>query len=234
MTAKISVVVPAYNEEKLLERCLQGVREQSFVDYELIVVDNASVDGTHEIADHYADKVIYEPAQGCAIARQTGFAASSSGIIASTDADTIVPRDWLQRIWTHFAESSDVIGVYGPFKFHDGTKLQNWWADRAITNFMRLNHALGFPQFIGSNFAVRRQPFESIGGFRTNVEVSSDLDLSLRLRTVGKIILDSNLVVLTSARAASTGSISLLLYWLRNYIGLMFLGHASARRPDIR
>jgi len=234
MTAKISVVVPAYNEEKLLDRCLQSVREQSFTDYELIVVDNASVDGTHEIADRYADKVIYEPARGCAIARQTGFAASASAISASTDADTILSRDWLQRIWAHFAESSDVVGIYGPFKFHDGTRLQNWWADRITTKFMRLNHALGFPQFIGSNFAVRRQAFESIGGFRTNVEVSSDLDLSLRLRTVGKIILDLNLVVLTSARAASTGSISLLLYWLRNYIGLMYFGHASARRPDVR
>jgi len=118
----ISVVIPAYNEERYLGRCLQALRAQSCPAsrFESVVVDNGSTDTTARIGRGFGARVVGEPVKGIAKARQTGFEAARGEVIASTDADTVVPPFWLARIAGHFARDLELGGLYGPVYWPDG------------------------------------------------------------------------------------------------------------------
>jgi glycosyltransferase involved in cell wall biosynthesis len=91
---KISFVIPAHNEEAYVGKCLDSIfRElkKAPVDAEVIVVDNASTDGTREVAQKYPGvKVISEPIKGLTRARRAGFLAATGDLIANVDADTML------------------------------------------------------------------------------------------------------------------------------------------------
>ncbi|MBI3955353.1 glycosyltransferase family 2 protein, partial [Candidatus Gottesmanbacteria bacterium] len=101
-TPLISVVIPVYNEEKYIARCLQSVCNQNFKNYEVIVVDNNCTDKTAKIAAGFKVKIIREKIQGMTPARERGFREAKSEIIARTDADTIIPNNWLSSIYKYF------------------------------------------------------------------------------------------------------------------------------------
>jgi len=84
----ISVVIPAWNEEREIERCLEGLFRQTHTAFEVIVVDNGSTDATASLAEEWGVRVIEQSQHGIACARQTGFDAARGAIIASTDADS--------------------------------------------------------------------------------------------------------------------------------------------------
>ncbi|MFN8505764.1 glycosyltransferase family 2 protein [Kouleothrix sp.] len=189
MIARIAVVLPAYNEASLIGPALQALRAQTLAPAELIVVDNGSTDATALIARRLASRVIHEPARGCVNARQRGFAAASAPFVATTDADAIVPPDWLERIAAHFAGAAPADAVYGPVRLDSATRLQRG-GERLYLRFVALMDRLGYPHFNGANFAVRRAAFDAIGGFRSDMRTYSDLDLALRLRGQARIVYD--------------------------------------------
>lgn len=86
----VSVVIPAYNEERYLAACLTSLQKQTLKNFETIVVDNNSTDKTAEIARRFGAKVVKELKQGIIPARERGFREAKAEIIARTDADTIV------------------------------------------------------------------------------------------------------------------------------------------------
>lgn len=89
---KFSVIIPAHNAEDRLEKCLQSVRTQEYLDYELIVVCDACTDRTEDVARKYADKVIVTDYGLDGLARQDGIDAAEGDWIMFLDDD-----DW----WTH-------------------------------------------------------------------------------------------------------------------------------------
>ena len=104
---KISVVVPAYNEEAVIERCLNALVNQIVPVDEILVVDNNSTDRTAEIAEKYREygvRVIRETVQGLIPARNRGFDEATGDILGRIDADTVVEPDWSQRLAEAFAD----------------------------------------------------------------------------------------------------------------------------------
>jgi glycosyltransferase involved in cell wall biosynthesis len=91
----ISVIIPAFNEEKFLGNCLFSLKNQDFNDFEIIVVDNNSRDKTSKIAKKFGVKLVSEKNQGAALARNRGAKEAKGEILAFTDADTILPKNWL-------------------------------------------------------------------------------------------------------------------------------------------
>ena len=89
MTKKISVVIPTYNEERYIEKCLQSLVNQTLNrdDFEIVVVDGGSADRTVELAEGYADIVIPQESKGVGGARNDGVEVSRGELIATTDAD---------------------------------------------------------------------------------------------------------------------------------------------------
>lgn len=102
----VSVVIPAYNEEKLLARCLTSLQNQTVVPHEIIVVDNNSTDATAEIAETHGVIVVKETRQGIAWARDTGFNRATGDVIARLDADCVAPPEWIEKITSYYQEYS--------------------------------------------------------------------------------------------------------------------------------
>lgn len=119
----ISVIIPAYNVEKHLERCLDSVCGQSYRDIEIIIVDDGSIDRTAEICDRYASadsriRVVHKENEGVAAARNTALDMASGDMIAFADADDYYEADMLKKLNesmnTHDADMV-VCGYYEEF-----------------------------------------------------------------------------------------------------------------------
>jgi glycosyltransferase involved in cell wall biosynthesis len=226
-TNKISVVIPAYNEEDWIQLPLESLQDQNFDgSYEIVVVNNASTDDTNEIARDFGVKVVDEPQKGYTRACQTGFDAAKFPIIAVTDADTIVSENWLAEIGKTLSKP-DVIGAYGPITFHDAGGYLNWLAKYGFTAFLKMNSLLGKPHFDGFNMAVSKEAFEEVGGFNLSMKSASDVDLSQRLKKHGKILYNKDMTVETSARRLEDWGFKFFLHHAINYINVVWL-----RRPE--
>jgi len=199
----ISVIIPAHNEEELLPLCLQSLKEQKFfANYEVIVVDNASTDETVEIAKKFKAKLLYEKKRGVGFARQKGFSRARGKIIASTDADTVLPKDWLEKIYLTFRENPEVIGVTGRVDFFGQHKKRLFLVNIFAPVFKFLSRIISFKRYFvaGANFAIKKDIFQKIGGFNTSLAIEEDTDLAIRARKFGKFIFRKDLYVITSAR----------------------------------
>lgn len=107
----ISIVVPARNEEDNLRRLLRSVEEQEFEDYEVVVVDGGSTDGTREVAEEYGATVIEGPLKGPAVARNMGWRESKGDYIYFMDADWFFDGEVLQKVEAEFDEETDIVHV---------------------------------------------------------------------------------------------------------------------------
>jgi len=100
---KISVIVPAYNAQACMEKCMDSILNQTFRDLELILVDDGSTDGTPAIADAYAAadprvKVIHQPNGGVSAARNTALDAATGELIAFVDTDDYLMPDAYEQM----------------------------------------------------------------------------------------------------------------------------------------
>lgn len=233
MNPKISVVIPAYNEEKYISKPLESLKKQNYPrdSYEIIVVDHASSDATGQIAKELGAIVVRkEDKKGVGDARQHGFEAAKGEIIASTDADTELPENWLSVI-DEKLKNPDIICVGGKAVPSEGNFII-FFLFRIYHQFLLVNQFFGKTLPWGFNFAVRKEAFEKIGGFNIELRTSEDWDLALRLQSqFGKkaVVYDSDLVAYTSTRKQNNTLVFLRYLWsgLKNYLFVVILGKVS-------
>ena len=232
----VSVVIPAFNEERYLGACLRALHKQTYPadHYEMIVVNNASTDATATVARRHGAHVVWEPQRGIARARQAGFRAAKGEIIASTDADTVVPPDWIERIVTDFEAHPEWGGLYGPVHWPEGQLHERLIMRYPITWILALSNRLGRSYWIGSNFAVRRDPFWQVGGFNEAWESGEDGELALRMGRITQIGFDPKLVVYSSNRRVREGAWSLFRRTLLSRYRTMVLRQTPLPPPAIR
>lgn len=196
---KVSVVIPAYNEEANIVTCLTSINNQSKEAYEIIVVDNNSTDRTAAFAKEHGATVIREDKKGIIPARNRGFDEATGDIIVRTDADTRVPRNWIFSISQHF-EDEKVVRLAGGSVFY-----RKWmWP---IFNFFVfwINDAFGYKALFGPNFAVRKTAWNGVKKelCQDSVSFHEDLDLAIHLGRFGNYIRDYSIKVETSTRRVS-------------------------------
>ena len=110
----ISVIIPVFNIKDCLEICLKSLLNQSFKDFEVILVDDGSTDGTAGICDEYAKNqqitVIHKENEGQAVARNVGIDAAHGDYIAFVDGDDWVREDYLEILYnTAIAQHADIV-----------------------------------------------------------------------------------------------------------------------------
>ena len=199
---RVSVVIPARNEERWLPRCLRSLARQLRPPDEVIVVDNGSSDGTAQVARAFGCRVVWEPVPGVGRARAAGCRAATGEVIATTDADTVVPRQWVATIAATLAARSGCVAVTGPWLLADGPAWQRW-SVAVHGRLLQRGFAFLAPPLVnlsGCNSAFRAAAYWAVGGFRPDLHLGEDLDLSLRLRALGHVRFCADLVVHTSAR----------------------------------
>lgn len=234
---KISVVVPAFNEESLLPACLDSLLGQDYPgEIEIIVVDNGSTDATAAIARARGVTVVPEPERGYSRALARGFSAATGAIIASTDADTVVPPDWLSRFAREYEKRGDVVAVGGEIVFCE-PNLRGWLFTRGllpVLNRADRSRPQG-PHLWGANFSVRRSVFEAAGGWNLDFNLQVDTELSERLRRFGRVILLEDVPVYTSCRRWNRMLGRSLFLYATNFFSLELRGRPLWRGfPDVR
>lgn len=214
---KVSVVIPAYNEEKYIDACLSALSGQTMKPFEVIVVDNNSTDNTQRVlSGHSSVAVISEHTQGVTAARTAGFNAARGDIIARIDADTVVAPTWLERVCVELADER-VAAVTGPVDFYDVKG--SFFLRKLLSNFyFRLNkHLCGVHPLFGSNMAIRRQSWVKA---RKKVNPSDaiweDLDLAIALhRQHATVRYCRDLGASVSFRSARTSPRAMIAYMIR-------------------
>ena len=231
----VSIVVPAFNEEKYIRRCLDALARQYHPHFEVetIVVDGNSTDHTREIAQEYGMPVLVQKHRGIAQARQMGFEAARGEIVASTDADSAPPREWLARLVAEL-QGAQVVGVYGPIRLYDGKGYEDFVSHYLAGTYLWANAAIKRPAFSGQNFAVRREAWARVGGFDTDWVSAEDVNLSLKLRCIGEVKFCWDIQVATSARRAREGYGPVLKHTLSNYVRVTWLNAPPLPFIDIR
>lgn len=210
---KISFVVPAYNEEYYIGRCLDAVFREIInrTDVEIIVVDNNSTDGTAAVVKRYAARykgvrLIRETRRGANAARKRGFEEAKGGLLAFPDADTMVPAGWLAGAEAEFAKDPSLVCVSGPFIYYDLPK-----RFRIMT---RVFYGIGYllylfgrtffktsPIIQGGNYVVRRSALAAVGGHDADISFyGDDTDLAIKLSKVGKVKFSFKMKILASGR----------------------------------
>lgn len=231
----LSVVVPAYNEEKYLGETLRTIFAQDYPgeNYEVIVADNNSTDRTGEIARELGAKVVVCLQKGVAATRQTGFEAAKGEILVGTDSDTLVPVDWLTKI-NHIFQDEKVIAATGSATLNSKSFLNRALAKYLFPMTMSVLFFLGKRALNGFNFAVRSSAFVQVGGLDKNLVSAEDVDLGVRLAKVGKVVFEPKLTVITSSRRIDAGRVKFFMHHLENVVKFMILGQKPKGFEDIR
>lgn len=192
----VSVVVPAFNEERNIEECLAAFKKQDFPrrNFEIIVVDNNSTDKTAQIAKRMKAKVIPEKTQGYVFALRKGCSQAEGEIIVITDADTLVPGDWLKKIYQAYQKNPQVVCVGGRAILKPKIPLA------ALIELFFILGGFLFKLFPGLNLSIRKDIYQKIGGFKKEVNFDTDVDLCLRIRKEGKMLFLRDNPVVTSSR----------------------------------
>jgi glycosyltransferase involved in cell wall biosynthesis len=231
---KISVVMPTYNEEKYIKKCLDSLKDQDYKNYELIVVLNNCTDNTGSIVKKYKGiRIVEEKKKGVTYARQKGTLLATGEVIASVDADSFYPKNWLSQIACNF-KKDNILGLYGPVYLESDSLFLRFMARYVYTLFLRISSFLGKDNAAGINFAFRKDLYDKVNGYTLNLRSAEDIDLANKIGKFGKIKFDRELVVFTSDRKFKGRFFKSLFYHSKNYIRMFLLKKKPKEMIDIR
>ncbi len=185
---KISVVIAARNEAHNIDACLKSILENSFPQshFEVIVIDDNSVDGTFESVSKLLQpniKCLKNLNQGKKSAISQGVMTASHEIILCTDADCIVPKNWLLCHSLYYKNNIQKRACIGFVLPHlDGNTLSRFqWLDFAATMVMTLVGHKYFGVYLanGAHMSYKKSTFIEVGGYESDHHMASGDDLFL-------------------------------------------------------
>jgi glycosyltransferase involved in cell wall biosynthesis len=195
VSVRFSIVIPTYNRASTLRCCLRAASVQTYPDYEVIVVDDASADSTGEMVRREFPHVRYlrqETNRGPAAARNRGIEAATGEIVAFTDDDCLVPSDFLARLAGGYRTYPDVAGVGGYLEAPDEVLRSNAFAQYEAHVTHQVYRAGPTPYLGGfecpaggtSAMSYRREVLLVVGGFDAQFTAAAGEDADLKLRIV--------------------------------------------------
>jgi glycosyltransferase involved in cell wall biosynthesis len=188
MNSKVSVVIPVYNGEKTLTKCINSVLNQTYMDYEIIVVDNNSIDKTKRIINYFEAKnkkikYVFEGFRSRGAARNVGIKFAKGEIIAMTDADCIVPDDWIEKITFPIRKNKELIVQGNEFNANKGffPVMEQEFNQNFLKKHIYGNH---INHLDTKNFAILKRVFENIK-FDCKIKNLEDYDLKMQMKKRG-------------------------------------------------
>ncbi len=199
----ISVIIPAYNEEKYLEKTLQSLKRQTFKEFETIVVCNGCTDKTESIARKYGCRVVNIKDKGVSKARNKGAKAANNKKLVFLDADTGVSDDTLEKI-------SKLNGVGVTKTKADSNKLKA----RIYLKLKNLEH-----HFWGSTGFIfcEKKIFERVGGFDESMSKGEVGKFIRAAKKIGKHHIADTYVYTSTRRYDKIGYFNIIKFWIKEY-----------------
>jgi len=185
MRPKVSVIIPTYNRSNYLYSAIKSVLNQTFEDFEIIVVDDASTDNTRKVVDKFEDERIYylrhNKNRGGSASRNTGIKHSRGKFIAFLDDDDLWVQNKLEKQLDSVNKNLEIGAVYtGAWTINDGGKITSVKIPSLRGNI--------FPDILKKNYVgscsmvlVRKECFDKIGLFDENLPAGQDWDMWIRL-----------------------------------------------------
>ena len=208
---KFSIVIPALNEASWIGNTIQAVLDQDYDNFEVLIVDNNSSDGTAEVVSDYAKndrriKLLFCETRGVLAARSFGFEAADGDIIVQLDADNLAPSDWLSNAVRHFKKNRHLVALVGAYDYYDASWLFRFLALSSQYIFFSVgNYYVQKRKFgalmLGGNAFIKRSVLKETGGYnKIHTFYSDDLVTATQVAAKGKVKFYPDLTVMSSAR----------------------------------
>ena len=181
MTTRISVAIPAHNEERFIGRCVESILasgQHASEAVEIVVALNRCSDATRTIAESLGAKCVVEDRKCIAVVRNAAVRATSASAVVTIDADS----------WMSTGSIADLLDrVYDPRYIGGGSSiLPERWSPGIAISLLAVAPYILWHRVSGGMFWFLRETFEAIGGFREDFVSAEDLDFALRMKALGK------------------------------------------------
>lgn len=204
---KASVIIPSYNAEKTIKKCVESVLAQNLGQgFEIIIVDDGSSDNTKNIVKEFIKKnknkkieikLLEQKNSGPAFARNSGAKVAKGEVIVFTDSDCDAEKNWLKEMLSPFSNAK-VVGVQGAYKTKQKSLIARFIQAEIEERYERMKKAECL-DWIGSySAAYRKEIYFKEGGFDSNFKIASgeDPDFSYRLSEKGySLVFNPNAIV---------------------------------------
>lgn len=252
---KFSIIIPTYNEQDYIERCLQSIIKQQFQrsEFEIIVSDAQSTDGTVDVARRHADKVVSMPQRGIARGRNAGAREALGEILLFVDADVTLAADFLLHLEKAFtqirASGRSGVGLVRrlsggtPSQLHEdvvavtgkAVPIDGGWFPRFVYRgtyvLVGFFNKVGLPFLPGLCVAYRATAFREAEGFREDFGISEDLDLSRRVSRSGRCLYEKRARAFVSTRRLQHHALSTVLFHIYHDLRYLILGKSARVYP---
>lgn len=181
----LSIIIPAFNEERLIEQCLQSISTSLALNCkpgftsEIIVVDNNSTDSTATLARQAGARVVFEPVNQIGRARNAGAAEAAGDWLLFVDADSLLNPGLLADI-LQLIEDGKSVGCGSTIQMHG----LPWWAD--LTLKLWTGASILFRWAAGALVVCRADAFRDVGGFDQELYAADEVTLSQKLKKWGR------------------------------------------------
>ncbi len=216
----ISIIVPTYNEERLLPILFQSIRRQAFQDYEIIVADDNSTDSTTRIALDHGARLVINNGIGEYPSRNAAADVAKGSVLLFTGADAIMSANFLSLLAAKFSEDPGLAGIYGPTYPYDAASWAKveytlWYVLTTLVYYVtrEANASTAF-------LAVRTGVFKVAGGFRNTAFADSSLSRQLSKRFKIRPCLD--MIMFVSGRRTQMGIARFNRYHLAMLVDVLF------------
>lgn len=190
----VSILLPAYNSQLYIEQAVQSMLAQTYRDFEFIIIDDGSTDGTTDILRKLGQldnriRLIVRPNKGLTPTLIEGVGLSRAPLIARMDADDVSLPDRLEKQVAYMGAHRECVAVGGQVVAidPDGDPIKSW--NRPVNHEeIDAHHMAGNGAGIFHPAAlIRREALERAGGYRADFEPAEDFDLWLRLAEIGRL-----------------------------------------------
>lgn len=228
-----SVIIPAKNEESNIGLCLSTIRSVDYPQdrYEIILVDNGSIDGTTRIAESFGVRVFTKPGITIAGLRNYGASMASGKILVFLDADCSVALNWFKEA-SRYLDIDEVVCFGSPPVIPE---LATWVQSTWFKVRSRGSEVSDAPWLESMNMFIRKKAFIKIGGFDETLITCEDVDISYRLLTIGRLISDPAIKAVHHGDAATIHKFFHKERWRgkSNYQGLFRHGLKISEIPSL-
>ena len=227
--SRISIIVPTWNEAGYLPQLLESIRRQTVEDWEILVADSGSTDGTPEIATAAGARVLPGERKGPGEGRNRGARSAAGDVFVFADADCVLPPNLVAAVLLALQDPGVIGGATG-FMPSEGTALDRLLF-RMANLYQQVMTTIGLPHNAGYCFFFRRQAFERLGGIDERMLLNETHDLALRSRAVGQFVLIPMVVTTSMRRFRKYGYARTLV---KEYVASTIVYYLTGRTPADR